>query len=55
MVTTLEPFTSGIAALQFVVPVATPLLPELVDHLTCVTPTLSLALPPIVSGDLVVE
>jgi hypothetical protein len=40
---------------QLVVPFATPLPPRSFVHLTCVTPTLSLALPPIVSGELVVE
>jgi hypothetical protein len=55
IVTTFEPASSGIAAVQFVVPVAIPLPPRSVDHLTCVTPTLSFALPPIVSGDEAVE
>jgi hypothetical protein len=40
------PFTSGIpAALQLVVPVATPLPPRSLDHVTCVTPMLSVADP----------
>jgi hypothetical protein len=55
MVMTFEPLTSGIEALQLVVPVAVPLLPELVDHRTCVTPMLSVAVPPTVSDDEVVE
>jgi hypothetical protein len=54
IVTMFEPESSGIAAVQFVVPVATPLPPRLLDHLTCVTPMLSLALPPTVIADEVV-
>jgi hypothetical protein len=45
MVTTLEPTSSGIAADQLFVPLAVPELPVLVDHVTFVTPTLSLAVP----------
>jgi hypothetical protein len=46
-VTTFAPYTSGIDALQSVVPLATPLPPRSLDHLTCVTLMLSLAVPPI--------
>jgi len=45
MVTTFEPINSGITADQLVVPLAVPDVPVLVDQLTCVTPTLSLAVP----------
>jgi hypothetical protein len=45
-VMTFVPVASGIpATLQFVVPVATPLPPRSLDHVTCVTPTLSDAEP----------
>jgi len=45
------PLWSVMAALQFVVPIATPLPPRSFDHLTCVTPTLSDADPPTVTVD----
>jgi hypothetical protein len=45
MVTTFEPTSNGIAADQLLVPLAVPELPVLVDQLTFVTPTLSLAVP----------
>ena len=46
IVITFVPVASGIpAALQFVVPVATPLPPRSLDHVTCVTATLSDAEP----------
>ena len=46
-VMTFVPFCSGMPdALQVVVPDATPLPPRSLDHLTCVTPTLSVAVPP---------
>jgi hypothetical protein len=45
-VITVVPATSGTAAIdQDVVPVATPLAPALVVHVTCVTATLSFAVP----------
>ena len=45
-VMTLGPFCSGMLAIdQLVVPVAVPLPPRLLLHVTCVTPTLSLAVP----------
>jgi len=37
-------------AVQLVIPLAVPLPPRLFAHVTCVTPTLSDAVPPIVSG-----
>jgi hypothetical protein len=40
---------------QLVVPVAVPLPPALLLHVTCVTPTLSAAVPAIVSGVVFVE
>jgi hypothetical protein len=43
--TTFAPDVSGIDALQLVVPLATPLLPRSLDQRTCVTPTLSAAVP----------
>ncbi|PYN75950.1 MAG: hypothetical protein DMD96_26445 [Candidatus Rokuibacteriota bacterium] len=50
-VSTFEPGCSTIPlAVQFVVPVAVPLPPRLFDHVTWVTPMLSDAVPPIVSG-----
>ena len=45
MVTTFDPTNSGIVADQFVVPLAVPEPPVFVDHVTLVTPTLSLAVP----------
>jgi len=45
------PLWRAIPALQFVVPLATPLPPRSFDHLTCVTPTLSVAVPPSVTVD----
>jgi len=50
-VSTFDPDWSTIPlALQLVVPVAVPLPPRLLDHVTWVTPMLSDAVPPIVSG-----
>src|SRR6185503_11656324 len=50
-VMTLDPPTNVIPlAFQFVVPVAVPLPPRSLAHVTCVTPTASLAVPPTVSG-----
>jgi hypothetical protein len=55
-VITLLPLESGIPdTLQFVVPVATPLAPRSLAHLTCDTPTLSDAEPPRAIDDEVVE
>src|SRR5688572_618660 len=46
-VMTFVPFCSGMPdTLQFDVPAAVPLKPRSLVHLTCVTPTLSLAVPP---------
>jgi hypothetical protein len=45
IVTTFVPTSSGIDADQLVVPLAVPDCPVFVDHLTDVTPTLSLAVP----------
>jgi len=45
IVTTFEPTSNGIDDDQFVVPLAVPDCPMFVDHLTDVTPTLSLAVP----------
>ena len=45
MVTMLEPVIKGITADQLVVPAAVPDWPRFVDQVTCVTPTLSLAVP----------
>jgi hypothetical protein len=45
MVTTFDPTSSGIVADQLVVPLAVPEPPVFVDHVTFVTPTLSLAVP----------
>ena len=45
MVTTFDPTSSGIVADQLVVPLAAPEPPVFVDHVTLVTPTLSLAVP----------
>jgi hypothetical protein len=39
-------------AVQLVVPLAVPLPPRLFAHVTCVTPTLSAAVPPSVRGEL---
>src|SRR5262245_3045863 len=45
-VTTFSPTCSGtLSADQGLIPVAVPEAPRLVDHVTCVTPTLSLAVP----------
>ena len=44
-VRTFTPLCSATVALQFVVPAAIPLPPRLFVQLTCVTPTLSLAVP----------
>jgi hypothetical protein len=44
-VTTFEPTSRGIDADQLVVPLAVPDCPVFVDHMTDVTPTLSLAVP----------
>ena len=50
-VSTFEPDCSTIPFTdQLVVPVALPLPPRLFDQLTCVTPTLSDAVPPSASG-----
>jgi hypothetical protein len=49
-VMTLSPvWRATFAADQLVVPVAVPDPPRLFAHVTCVTPTLSLAVPPIVT------
>ena len=45
MVTTFEPTRSGIDADQLPVPLAVPACPMFVDHVTDVTPTLSVAVP----------
>lgn len=45
MRTVLDPTNKGIVALHCVVPIAFPAPPVLVDHVTEVTPTLSLAEP----------
>ena len=45
IVTVLEPINRGIEAVQCEVPLTAPDLPVLVDQLTAVTPTLSLAVP----------
>jgi hypothetical protein len=45
IVTTFDPTSSGIDADQLVVPLAVPEPPVFVDHVTLVTPTLSLAVP----------
>jgi hypothetical protein len=53
-VSTFDPGCSAIPdADQLVVPVAVPLPPALLLHVTCVTPMLSAAVPPSVSGLLV--
>jgi len=50
------PLASGIDdTLQLVVPEATPLPPRSFTHVTCVTPTLSAAVPLKVVDDVVVE
>jgi hypothetical protein len=54
-VTELLPTRSGIAADQAVVPVATPAVPKLVAQETSVTPTLSLAVPAMVTEAVVVD
>ena len=53
-VTTLTPLCSATVALQLVVPVAVPFPPRSLDQVTCVTPTLSLAVPPSPTDDAVV-
>jgi hypothetical protein len=45
IVTVFDPTSNGTVALHCVVPAATPTPPVLVDHVTEVTPTLSLAIP----------
>ena len=45
IVSTFAPPLRATNALQFVVPVAVPLPPRLLVQVTCVTPTLSLAVP----------
>src|SRR5579862_9611128 len=45
MVTEFEPTSKGMVADQFEVPLAVPFLFVFVDHVTAVTPTLSLAVP----------
>jgi hypothetical protein len=46
-VSVFDPLCSGMpVTIQFAVPVAVPFPPRLFDHATCVTPTLSLAVPP---------
>ncbi len=45
MSTVLDPISKGIVALHCVVPLAVPAPPVLVDHVTAVTPTLSLDVP----------
>ena len=45
MTTVLFPMSSGTVADQAVVPLATPPIPKFVDHVICLTPTLSLAVP----------
>jgi hypothetical protein len=56
---TVSTFVPGCSAMpdadQLVVPVAVPLPPALLLHVTCVTPTLSAAVPPSVSGVVRVE
>ena len=47
---TFEPDWSATLADQLVVPDAVPLPPRLFAQLTCVTPTLSEAVPPMASG-----
>ncbi len=55
-VTTVTPSSSGTAPIVHAfVPVATPLLPRSVDQVTCVTATLSLAVPLIASAVLLAE
>jgi hypothetical protein len=55
-VSTFDPGCSAIPeADQLVVPDAVPLPPALLVHVTCVTPTLSAAVPPSVSGVTLVE
>jgi hypothetical protein len=55
-VMTVVPVANGTAAIdQAVVPAATPLAPPLVDQLTCVTPTLSPAMPLTASDALAAE
>jgi hypothetical protein len=51
IVMTLDPPSSVIPlALHEVVPIAVPLPPRSLAHVTCVTPTASLAVPPTVNG-----
>lgn len=54
-VTELLPTRSGITAVQAVLPAAIPAVPKLVVQETCVTPTLSLAVPAIVTEAAVVD
>jgi hypothetical protein len=48
-VRTFDPICNGTDVLQLVAPLAVPLPPRLFAQVTCVTPTLSLAVPPSVS------
>jgi hypothetical protein len=52
---TFDPLTRGMLALQEVVPVAVPLPPRELVQLTCVTPTLSDAVPAMAREEVVVE
>jgi hypothetical protein len=52
---TFAPLTRAMLALQEVVPVAVPLPPRELDQLTCVTPTLSDAVPEMAREEVVVE
>jgi hypothetical protein len=52
---TFAPLTRAMLALQEVVPVAVPLPPRELDQLTCVTPTLSEAVPETLMGVLVAD
>jgi hypothetical protein len=52
---TFAPVTRGMLALQEVVPVAVPLPPRELVQLTCVTPTLSEAVPAKLMGVLLAE
>ena len=45
-----KPEASAIGAVQFAVPVAVPFPPAALLHVTDTTPTLSVAVPPIVTG-----
>lgn len=55
MVTEFAPTSSGIGAVQLVVPLAVPDCPVLVAQVTAVTPRLSLAVPAKLIEDAVVE